>query len=155
MLAKVAAAVVLFAFSPKPHVETLKQAYNSVHATTLVLGINDDGICSGTAIGQHTLLSAAHCFADIKTLTVNGHLVKILALVSDNHDHELVRIDRLFTHIATFGPAPDPGDLVFMYGAPAGIQDQLQVGRVSGPSGQVHPVRRDQLSWGFRRCDLR
>ena len=129
-------AVVLMALLPTSHVETLKHAYNSVHATTLVLGINDDGICSGTAIGQHTLLSAAHCFENIKTLTVNGRPTKILAMVSDNHDHELVRIDRVFTHIATFGPTPDPGDLVFMYGAPAGIQDQLQVGRVSGHRGK-------------------
>lgn len=46
-------------------------------AVALRLEMDGNGVCSGTAIGPHLILSATHCFVGMKALTVNGKDVKV------------------------------------------------------------------------------
>jgi V8-like Glu-specific endopeptidase len=39
--------------------------------------MNGNGVCSGTSIGPHLILSATHCFVGMKALTVNGKDAKV------------------------------------------------------------------------------
>jgi hypothetical protein len=90
-------------------------------------------VCSGTAIGPHTLISAAHCFGD-KTgwLLVNDVRADYTVIADDSNDHVLVRVSIRMAHVATLGPKPKQGDVVFTHGNPGGFADLLIVGRVAG-----------------------
>lgn len=46
-------------------------------AVALRLEMDGNGVCSGTAIGPHLILSATHCFVGMKALTVNGKDAKV------------------------------------------------------------------------------
>lgn len=46
-------------------------------AVALRLEMDGNGVCSGTAIGPHLILSATHCFVGMKALTVNGKEAKV------------------------------------------------------------------------------
>ena len=51
------------------------------------------GICSATAIGRHTLVSAAHCFSEPRGLVkVNATLAQYEVIADDKRDHVLVRV---------------------------------------------------------------
>jgi V8-like Glu-specific endopeptidase len=39
--------------------------------------MNGNGVCSGTSIGPHLILSATHCFADLEELKVNDKVVHV------------------------------------------------------------------------------
>lgn len=45
--------------------------------TALRLEMNGTGVCSGTAIGPHIILSASHCFEDLTELKVNDMVVNV------------------------------------------------------------------------------
>jgi hypothetical protein len=93
----------------------------------------DNGVCSATAVGPHTILTAAHCFED-------GHaLVKVgdrpahgIRAVADGKDHELVRLNITFKHWARFGPEPEAGQQIHYWGNPAGLHDILRQGYMVG-----------------------
>ena len=96
------------------------------------------GVCSGTAIGHHTLLSAEHCTSEgVTGWVVNGRTVVITKVVSDGADHVLLTTDVYFKDIARMGSKPKQGDSVFGFGNPAGVPGMLQVGYVSGWVGEV------------------
>lgn len=46
-------------------------------AVALRLEMDGNGVCSGTAIGPHLILSATHCFVGMKAITVNGKDAKV------------------------------------------------------------------------------
>lgn len=46
-------------------------------ATALRLEMDGNGVCSGTAIGPHLILSATHCFVGMKSLKVNDRAAKV------------------------------------------------------------------------------
>lgn len=46
-------------------------------AVALRLEMDGNGMCSGTAIGPHLILSATHCFVGMQALTVNGKDAKV------------------------------------------------------------------------------
>jgi hypothetical protein len=46
-------------------------------AVALRLEMDGNGVCSGTAIGPHLILSATHCFVGMKDLSVNDKTVKV------------------------------------------------------------------------------
>jgi hypothetical protein len=54
-----------------------RDALADSRAVALRLEINDNGVCSGTAIGPHLILSATHCFTELKTLKVNDKVVTV------------------------------------------------------------------------------
>ena len=68
------------------------------------------GLCSGTAIGPHSIITAAHCneknqAAEI-ALDESTETHKILAVTGDGHDHEIYLLDGTpFTNIEPFKQA--------------------------------------------------
>lgn len=102
----------------------------------------DDGICSGTIIAPSVILSAGHCFEDNgeedlfpvpppTTMRVDGYQVKILAIVTDDADHALVKVDFVFHAHATLGTAPAVGAKVHYWGNPAGLRNVYREGYVT------------------------
>ena len=101
------------------------------HKTTHRLAF-DDGICSGTAVGRHTLLSASHCFAGEHSLSVDGNPVEVIKIITDGADHALVTVSVTFEDVAVRGQLAHVGDHVYYWGNPAGIADMYREGYVSG-----------------------
>ena len=110
---------------------TQLSALQRVHRSALILR-TDTGICSGTAIGPHAILSATHCFVGAQALAINGEPVVVTDAISDGHDHTILLVDRTFTEYAEVGQAPAQGDAVFILGNPAGLRDLYRAGHVAG-----------------------
>ena len=90
-------------------------------------------VCSATAVGHHLVLTDVHCMeGGTDGLRLNGRAAKIERVVDDGNDHVLLKTDIYFEHVATLGPKPKQGDIVFSHGNPATVPDILAVGRVAG-----------------------
>jgi V8-like Glu-specific endopeptidase len=99
------------------------------------------GICSGTAVGPHLILTATHCFGEGPLVPtpetsalaqVNGKPVSTFKRIDDGQDHSLVVVDITFDSFAAIASAPRQGDRVFLYGNPAGMHDMYREGYVTG-----------------------
>jgi Trypsin-like peptidase domain len=101
------------------------------------------GLCSSTAVGPHTLLTAAHCNSgkdDDHYTTINlDYAVRqyhILAELTDNQDHVLYYLDgpSFVFYIPDFSPAsPKAGDEVVIYGDGLGAYPPRPLyGRING-----------------------
>ena len=90
-------------------------------------------LCSASAIGQHTILTATHCLAGEPLETVNGVRVRVLEQYDDGHDHTILRTDQNY---GAFTPlcqrAPMQGEDVVWYGNPGGATDLERKGYVEG-----------------------
>lgn len=96
----------------------------------------DGGLCSGTAVGANTFLSAAHCFSDSdKYVTINGVPAEIQKVLNDGNDHVLVIVDMTFKVWATFGPPVKQRDRIHYWGNPAGLNMFYREGYVTGTHG--------------------
>lgn len=110
----------------------------TVKGATLELVFGDgEWKCSGTAVGERVILSAAHCFPEgdevVSTLMANGSLCQITALERDGYDHVLLRVAGCrFPVTVGMGPQPDVGDKVFCWGNPDGFSHQLRFGTIAG-----------------------
>ncbi|KAF1706274.1 S1 family peptidase [Pseudoxanthomonas sacheonensis] len=91
------------------------------------------GVCSATAIGQRSLLTASHCLAeDQKILVVDGTAVGILHIERDKSDHAIVVVTNTFKAVASVGVTPKQGDRVHWYGQPMGLEQIYGEGVVVG-----------------------
>lgn len=91
------------------------------------------GICSGTAIGHHKVLTAAHCVEKgLAWAWIGGRSAVVTSVELDAHDGAILTTDLYFKHVAPFGPRPAQGDVVFSHGNPATTPDILLLGRVAG-----------------------
>ena len=99
------------------------------HDATLRLGF-EDGLCSGTAVGPHTLLTARHCF-NHRLVSVNGQPVKVGKVRPEGKDAVTVEVDRAFPVYLQRGPMPVQGDRVRIWGNPLGEPDVYRVGYVA------------------------
>ena len=103
-------------------------------ASHMIQYLSEDGkskaLCSGTAIGPHALLTAAHCNdgrndskSDTILIALSSHRFHILGVTGDDRDHEIYLIDGpAFTNIAPFSTAGlTPGEHVQYYGFGEGI----------------------------------
>lgn len=96
--------------------------HSDLRATTLRLDFVD-GVCSGTAVGPDTLLSAKHCFAH-KLVAVNGQAVKVIASKMEGADTAVIRVSGVtFKHWAKRGGKPIQGDTLRFFGNPTGVPD--------------------------------
>lgn len=102
----------------------------------------DDGTCSGTIVAPNVILSAGHCFEEQENdfglplpapteMKVDGYKVKILAVVLDDNDHALVKVDYTFRHYACLTKPAPVGTRVHMWGNPAGINNVYREGYVT------------------------
>jgi V8-like Glu-specific endopeptidase len=94
----------------------------------------EKGICSGTVVQKHTVLSAEHCFKDNPTeMLVNGKKTKILSIVSDDQDHSLVEVELTFKQYAKLDlRKPSVGTTIHYWGNPGGLSMLLRRGYVAG-----------------------
>ena len=99
------------------------------HDATLRLGF-EDGLCSGTAVGPHTLLTARHCF-NHRLVTVNNQPVKVGKVRPEGRDAVTVEVDMTFPAYLQRGPMPAQGDRVRIWGNPLGEPDVMRVGYVA------------------------
>lgn len=101
------------------------------HSSTVLLAM-DDGTCSGTVVGPHTVLTAEHCLVGAHRLAIDGNPVKVVSVTLDHSDHALVRVDRSFPAWAQVGGSPVYGEPVFVLGNPGVLRDMYRHGYVSG-----------------------
>ena len=99
------------------------------HDATLRLGF-EDGLCSGTAVGPHTILTARHCF-NHRLVTVNNQPVEVGKVRPEGKDAVTVEVDRGFPVYLQRGPMPAQGDRVRIWGNPLGEPDVMRVGYVA------------------------
>lgn len=102
-----------------------------------------DGTCSGTIVGPHAILTAAHCFEGFDgQMAVNGRAVQIRDHVEDGWDHILVIVNADYGYWASRGAEPEQTESVFLFGNPAGHNDWFRRGYVVGVDADDdgHPV---------------
>lgn len=92
----------------------------------------DLGVCSGTAIGPHAVLTATHCFEQAAPIKINDKLVTVSKRVDDDRDHTIIIVNVTFDYWAPLGATAEQGDKVTIYGNPAGKRDWMRVGIVAG-----------------------
>lgn len=69
------------------------------HGSTLHLTIfssEGNGSCSGTAVGPHAVLTAAHCMEHLEALDINGKEVRVQKVLRDGSDHAIALVDMDF-----------------------------------------------------------
>lgn len=54
-----------------------RDVLSDTRSVALRLEMDGNGVCSGTAIGPHLILSATHCFVGMKDLSVNDKAAKV------------------------------------------------------------------------------
>lgn len=111
----------------------------AVKPATVRLDFPSGVVCSATAVGEYTLLTAAHCFRQgAGEVNVSGRKAGFVIVASDEKDHVLVRVTARQAHIAQRGMARQ-GDVVFVHGNPGGLADVLRFGRVASvqPDGTL------------------
>ena len=97
-------------------------SHDELRATALRLEFQD-GVCSGTAIGPDTLLTAVHCMAQ-PLLRVNGQSVTVTASRTESRDRIVVKVSGIrFKAWAKRGPMPLQGDTLRFWGVPQGEPD--------------------------------
>lgn len=135
-------ALVLLSVTAGCATHSRKDVLATTHATTVRLemdGIVGSGSCSGTAIGEHLLLSATHCFQNLMALRVNGQPVTVIKRIDDGKDHTILVLDMTFKVWSELGKEPKQADRVFIWGNPLDFVDFYREGRiagyVSGPEG--------------------
>jgi trypsin-like peptidase len=117
---------------------------DSLHRTThrlfMSAKFNDSGYCSGSAIGPHAFLTAAHCEAPEMNLAVDGEPVAVTKMLHDHNDHVIFLLAGVvFTNYVTLcSDSVSQGDRVFMWGNPESIVGMYREGYVSGVHKQLH-----------------
>lgn len=119
----------------------------NVKTTTLRLDFENDGFCSGTAVGKQVVLTASHCLKRGALLTVNGKPVKVTAREDDGKDHSLLWVNVTFTHVAKMGGTLQQGDSIEYWGNPMGITDQYRRGYVTGFIPENDAILFDSNGW--------
>ena len=102
-----------------------------------------DGVCSGTVVGRHAILTATHCFEAFDgKLKVNGIAVTVKDKTDDGWDHILIIVDAGFDYWATKGAEPRQQEDVFVFGNPGGHTDWYRRGYVVGADADNsgHPI---------------
>lgn len=101
-------------------------------ASALRLGF-EQGVCSATAVGPYTALTATHCFGQQGGLrTIDGQPVTVLSRVDDGRGHTLIRVTVEFKQYAKRGKVPlATGDRISWTGNPAGEPNVYREGYVS------------------------
>lgn len=102
---------------------------NYTHRIELVAG----GVCSATAVGQRTLLTASHCVVTKPSvLVIDGTAAGVLDIALDGKDHALVTVTVTFQDVAKVVSTPKQGDRVKWYGQPMGLDQVYGEGIVVG-----------------------
>lgn len=88
--------------------------------------------CGATAVGPHTVLTASHCLADVRVITLDGLPYDVVSVTHDGADHALIRVEGTFKRWAKRGDPAKVGDAVYFRGSPRGFTPLYRWGQVSG-----------------------
>lgn len=86
--------------------------------------VADDVLCSSTAVGPHTLLTAAHCIVGTGKIRIDGEDAKIVQTLYDEQDHVLIVEDGVtFADTKQIEQSvPVAGEKVYIWGWPGEAQ---------------------------------
>lgn len=102
-----------------------------VRNTTHRLTIKHE-VCSATAVGRHTILTASHCMTGGPVM-IDGNAVAIDEIMQDGHDHTLIVTTTDFgRHAYLRQRVPRAGTKIFYYGQAMGLHNMLREGIVAG-----------------------
>lgn len=110
----------------------IAQPKTSAHETTVRLEFMDGGLCSGTAVGRRTVLTATHCLDGGALRAINGRVAQVARQEDDGKDHSLITVSISFPRFASIGGELRQGDEIEYWGNPSGLADQYRRGVVSG-----------------------
>lgn len=96
-------------------------SHHSVRETAVRLDLVGLGVCSGTVVGPHAILTATHCFEEPAKLQVDGSPVVIVSRVDDGNDHSILYVNKTFGYWAHIGKTPAQGASVYMWGNADGM----------------------------------
>lgn len=103
------------------------------HDATVRIELGETGVCSGTIIGPHAILSATHCFADPADIKVDEAKVTVKDRQDDGFDHTILIVDITFPYWAqVLDWGLTQGDTVAYWGNPGGSHDWYRRGYVVG-----------------------
>lgn len=103
---------------------------NAMRVTALRLNF-ESGICGGTAIGTHTVLTAKHCLAAGKLVSVNDRKVEAADITELAGDVVTIEVTGItFRRVAVIGGRPLQGDRVRWFGHPAGVSFLFRTGYI-------------------------
>lgn len=107
--------------------------YDLTYAASLKVDFKD-GSCSGVKVGDHTAITAFHCFKDDKFVGINGVPMRGEVIANDGYDHVLLVVeDELPGKAVKIAPhVPPPGTQVYTWGNPGATERQLRIGHVAG-----------------------
>ncbi|SDQ42469.1 serine protease [Pseudoxanthomonas sp. CF125] len=121
------------------------------HRIELVTG----GVCSATAVGSRTLLTAAHCVTTKpKVLVIDGTAAGVLDITLDGKDHALVSVTITFDHVAKVAATPKQGARVHWYGQPMGLEQVYGEGIVVGHKDDRYLIDGSQIWFGSSGAGL-
>jgi hypothetical protein len=105
----------------------------STEQYTYRIGTQDGGLCSATAVGRSTLLTAKHCVSLTDTVVyVGGKRVAITRIEVDGYDHALLWVQTRFPAWAQRGPSPKKADVIHFFGNVDSFEQLYREGHMSG-----------------------
>lgn len=95
---------------------------------------NGRSFCGGTAVGVHTILTAAHCLVDedLATIQIDGKPAGLAILAEDGKDHTLLSTTLTLLPAARASSLA-VGEAVTQMGLPRGMGPLLKKGYYMGP----------------------
>lgn len=102
-------------------------------AAAVRLDFLDGGNCSGTAVSEFAIVSAAHCFkaSDFGAMSIDGKPSAFQVIANDGRDHVLLRVTVRQANTARIGKAPVWGEPLALIGNPVGLSRLFRAGRVA------------------------
>src|SRR5581483_4615554 len=99
------------------------------------LTFQDGGVCSGTAVGPHAILTATHCEVSTgQSLLIGSTRVQIVGVMRDGSDHTLLLITGAsLPHVVTGEERTlAVGESIRMVGNPGGVEQMFRRGYIMG-----------------------
>lgn len=89
------------------------------------------GLCTGTVVAPHTILTAAHCVEGLPLTSVDDVETHAVRIIRDGADHALITVDRKLGRAYLRMAQPKVGVAVHWTGNPAGLRRVYRKGYVA------------------------
>lgn len=107
--------------------------YSSASSSAVRIETPQEMVCSATAVGRLTLLTARHCLSGTEgQITIDGLPSSWKLIAEDGKDHVLIAVSLHQDTFAMVGPKPARGDVLVKYGNAMGLKGLMIYGRVAG-----------------------